>query len=86
MDNNEAAKLLTKAYHAGKTVKVTFTKADGTERLMVVKRDREAEANLVGAGRHINREDKLRVTELLTDGTTQWRTVPLTRLHAVEVL
>ena len=28
MDINEATKLLTESYHAGKTVKVTFTKAD----------------------------------------------------------
>ena len=86
MDINEATKLLTEAYHAGKTVKVTFIKANGTERVMVAKRDKEAEAKLSNAGRNLNREDKLRVTEVTADGTTQWRTIPFARLINVEVL
>ena len=86
LDMSKATVTITRKNEAGKTVKVTFIKADGTERVMVAKRDKEAEAKLSNAGRNLNREDMLRVTEFTADGTTQWRTIPFARLINVEVL
>lgn len=67
------------AYKGGLEILVSFTKKDGSEREMTVKRNRELESRCVG-GRSFIGPDQMHVVELGPLGP-QWRTVNLDRIN-----
>lgn len=74
-----------KAYKSGKTLLVTFNKADGSLRTMVVERNPLIEnAEVKGVRRHS--ENVLPVIERLWDGTHQWRSIRLDRLVSANMI
>lgn len=76
--------MLVENYHAGNLVAVDFTKANGEKRHMLVQKNDSLLSAVAGA-RHFSNPNVLRVTELLDDGTSQWRSIPLDRLISVDV-
>lgn len=76
--------MLVENYRAGNLVSVEFTKANGEKRHMLVQKN-DSLLSAVAGTRHFSNPNVLRVTELLDDGSAQWRSIPLDRLISVNI-
>ena len=76
---NIVSHFLNKHYRNGEAVTLKFQKRDGTTRDMVIQENAQLLSAIQGVRTHSNPMVKV-VTEKLSDGTFQFRSIPLDRV------